>query len=549
MLSHSSPKTLWRDHGWALCGMAFLVIIARPALIAVERLLLGQGFFPNMGAMIRWRTHRHMLRQSVGFFNDDFAGRIANKQIQLAPAFNDIVFQVLDALWYSFVFVITSAVIFAQLNPKLLFPLGVWFVFYIATAWWFVPRITYWGKEVAESRSRLAGRIVDSYTNIQTVKLFAHAEREETYARAALEDMRMTFARQTRLYTELTIILTLVNTMLIGGTLAFAIWLWTSDSLSVGAVAAAAALVLRLQAMTDWIMWTLTMLFQNIGVVMEGVETVSQPLRLTDKDDAKRLDIRQASIRFDDVTHHYGRAITGGVHQVTLDVKPAERVGLVGRSGAGKSTLVNLLLRFFDPEKGRLLIDGQDIRAVTQESLRAQISMVMQDTSLMHRSVLENILYGAQDMNAGLANAIRAAKKVSAHDFIMELSDPDGRVGYDALVGERGVKLSGGQRQRIALARIVLKNAPILVLDEATSALDSEVEAVILDSLTELMAGKTVIAIAHRLSTIAQMDRIVVIDQGRIIESGSHDALLAQGGVYAQLWARQSGGFLGVMAS
>ncbi len=546
MLAGASPSTLWDDHGTVLLAMAALLAVVRPLLIVMERLLMGQAFFPNMGALLRWRTHRHMLRQSVGFFNDDFAGRIANKQIQLAPAFNDVVFQVMDALWYALVYVFAAAVVFGDLDPRLLIPLGLWFGLYCLTAWWFIPRIGKVGKEVAEARSRLAGRIVDSYTNIQTVKLFAHAEREEAYARDAMTDMRNWFKTQTRLFTGLEMALTVVNTVLIGGTLGFGIWLWSEEAITIGTVAAASALVLRLQGMTEWIMWTLSMLFQNLGVVAEGVETVSQPLRLTDAKEAQPLALTGGAIQFENVTHHYGRDVTGGVESVDLEIRAGEKVGLIGRSGAGKSTLVNLLLRFFDPENGRILIDGQDIRHTTQSSVRQSIGMVTQDTSLLHRSILDNILYGAADGDptANLDAAIAAAKRVSAHDFIGDLEDSEGRQGNSAYVGERGVKLSGGQRQRIALARIVLKDAPILVLDEATSALDSEVEAAILESMDDLMAGKTVIAIAHRLSTIARMDRIVVLDEGRVIEQGSHEALLASGGLYADLWKRQSGGFL-----
>ncbi|MCI4662241.1 MAG: ABC transporter ATP-binding protein/permease [Neomegalonema sp.] len=543
-ITDSSPERFWLDHGNAILWMVAIVLVLRPLAMIADSLLMGQGFFPSMGALIRWRTHRHMLRQSTGFFANDFAGRIANKQLQLAPAINDSVFQVIDAIWYAVIFLISSAAILGGLDLRLLIPMALWFALYVAVAVWFVPRITVIGKDVAEARSRLAGRIVDSYTNIQTVKLFAHAEREEEYARDAMEEFRWTFARQTRLFTTLSVLLTGLSVVLIGGVIGYSIWLWQEGAVTVGVVAAGAAMVLRLNAMTDWIMWTLSMLFQNVGTVMEGMETVSKPLELVDAPGAKPLEVNKAEIVFENVSHHYGREVKGGVEGISLTIKPGERIGLVGRSGAGKSTLVNLLLRFFDPESGRILIDGVDISAVTQESLRAQIGMVTQDTSLLHRSVLENILYG--DPDAGKEAAIAAARRVSADDFIRDLEDPDGREGYDAHVGERGVKLSGGQRQRIAMARVVLKDAPILVLDEATSALDSEVEAAILDALDDLMAGKTVIAIAHRLSTIAKMDRIVVLDDGQIIEQGTHEDLQSQGGIYARLWAHQSGGFLGL---
>lgn len=559
LLSASTPETFWAEHGDAVLLMAAVTLVIRPIAIFIDSLIMGQGFFPNIGALIRWRTHRHMLRQSVGFFSDDFAGRIANKQIQLAPALNDTVYQLIDALWYALVFLIGAMVILGSIDLRLLIPMGVWFAMFIGIAVWFVPRVTLLGKDVAEARSRLAGRIVDSYTNIQTVKLFAHAEREEDYARDAMEEFRWTFAKQTRLYTVLTMLMTLLGVVLIGGVIGYGVWLWSLGEVTVGVIAAASALVLRLLGMVDWIMWTLSMLFQNIGTVMEGMETVSQPLRLKDAGDAGSLSVEKGEIRFEGVSHQYKRAPDAaapeardgatkapsrGVDGIDLLIQPGERVGLVGRSGAGKSTLVNSLLRFFDVEEGRILIDGVDIRSVSQESLRAEIGMVTQDTSLLHRSVMDNILYG--DPAATRAQAIAAAAQVSAHDFIEGLEDRDGRTGYDAHVGERGVKLSGGQRQRVALARVVLKNAPILVLDEATSALDSEVEAAIIEAMQTLMQGRTVIAIAHRLSTIAAMDRIVVMDQGRIIEQGPHRALLEQGGVYASLWNRQSGGFLGV---
>ncbi len=409
------------------------------------------------------------------------------------------------------------------------------------------PRITRLGKEVAGARSTLAGRIVDSYSNIQTVKLFAHAEREEGYAREALEDFRWTFARQLRLFTLLTMAMAVLSTVLIGGVLGYAIWLWSLGAITIGPIAAASALVLRLNGMVEWIMWTLSTLFQNIGTVQEGMETVSQPLRLKDRPGAPRLKLTGGEVRFENVTHLYGRRGGGGVCEINLTVSAGERVGLVGRSGAGKSTLVNLVLRFFDPDQGRVLIDGQDLAACQQESVRAQISMVTQDTALLHRSIRDNILYGRPDATDD--EVWEAARKVRADEFIPALADQLGRSGLDAHVGERGVRLSGGQRQRVALARAVLKDAPILILDEATSALDSEVEAAIQDSLEELMAGKTVIAIAHRLSTIQRMDRIVVMDNGGIVEQGSHAELLASEGLYARLWARQSGGFIAADAA
>ncbi|MDT8343239.1 MAG: ABC transporter ATP-binding protein [Thermohalobaculum sp.] len=541
ILRAADPATLWADHGTEFLTMALVVALLRPASLICESIVSGQGYFAPMGALIRWRTHRKMLRQSLGFFADDFAGRIANKQIQLAPAINDSVHQITSELWYALIFLLGAAAILAETDPRLLMPLGLWFAGFIGIALWFVPRITRNGKRVAEARSRLAGRIVDSYANIQTVKLFAHAEREESYARDALEDFRWTLARQARLYTWLQVMLGGLSTVLIGGVVGHAILLWQDGAITVGTIAAASALVLRLNGMVDWIMNMLSVLFQNIGTVYEGMETVSQPLRLKDRPGAQPLRLTAGAVRFENVAHHYGRH-GGGIEHLDLTIRGGERVGLVGRSGAGKSTLVNLMLRFFDPDRGRVLIDGQDLAAAAQDSIRAQIAMVTQDTALLHRSIRDNIRYGRPQ--ATDAEIMAAAAKVHADAFIPDLVDQEGRRGLDAYVGERGVKLSGGQRQRIAFARAVLKDAPILILDEATSALDSEVEAAIQQSLGELMAGKTVIAIAHRLSTIQRMDRIVVLDRGRVVEDGSHAELIAAGGLYARLWARQSGGFI-----
>ena len=510
LFADNSPAQVWAEHGTTLIFLAVLVILIRPAIQILDAMITSQGYFAQMGALIRWRTHRKMLRQSMSFFTDDFAGRIANRQIQLAPAINDSVHHVTQELWYFASFIIGTALILAELNAELLLPLGIWLGLFLAIAVWFVPRITKRGKAVADARSTLAGRIVDSYTNIQTVKLFADVGQEEDYARTAMEDFRWTFARELRLYTWLTISLACLSTVLIGGVIGYAVWLWTLDQVTVGAIAATAALVLRLNGMVDWIMWMLAMLFQQIGTIHEGMEMVSQPLRLKDREDARPMQLTDGAIRFQGVTHRYGKE-AGGVEKIGLEIAGGERVGLVGRSGAGKSTLVNLTLRFYDPDQGRVLIDGQDLATLTQDSIRARIAMVTQDTSLLHRSIADNIRYGRA--GATMEEVWEAARKVRADGFIPDLVDQEGNTGMDALVGERGVRLSGGQRQRIALARAVLKDAPILILDEATSALDSEVEAEIQDALYEFMEGKTVIAIAHRLSTIQRMNRIVVLDE------------------------------------
>ena len=546
VLSATEPSRLWEEHSTLLITMMVVAMLLRPTVWILDNLVMTQGFYAPMGALIRWRTHRKVLRQSLSFFTDDFAGRIANKQIQLAPAMNDSVHQMIEAIWYASIYLVGVALVLGETDPRLLVPFGLWFAGFVAVAIWFVPRVTARGKAVADARSTLAGRIVDSYTNIQTVKLFAHGREEEEYARQAMEDFRWVFHAQARLYTYLTIAMCGLQIILFVGVIGYAVYLWTESAITVGAVSAAVALVLRLLGMMDWIMWTLSMLFENIGTVQEGMETVSQPLRLKDRSDAKPLTLTEGAVRFDGVTHKYGGR-AGGVEDLVLEIKGGERVGLVGRSGAGKSTFVNLVLRFFDPDQGQVLIDGQDLAGCTQESVRQHISMVTQETALLHRSIRDNIRYGRPE--ATDEQIWQAARLVSADQFIPDLVDQHDRWGLDAHVGERGVRLSGGQRQRIALARAVLKDAPILILDEATSALDSEVEAAIQTELQTLMDGKTVIAIAHRLSTIQRMDRIVVLEDGRIAEQGTHDALIGQNGLYARFWARQSGGMIGVEAA
>jgi ATP-binding cassette, subfamily B, multidrug efflux pump len=549
MRGAQAPAQFFADHGTILLVMAFIALIARPAISTAHELIKNQIIAAPVSTRIRWLTHRYVLRQSLGFFQNDFAGRVANKIIQTGPALRDSVVQVIDAIWYAVVQWIGAAVVFAAADWRLLIPLVVWLALYIGALTVFVPRIKERSTAASEARSMLVGRIVDSYTNILTVKLFAHAEREDEYARAALQDQIEKWQASLRLVTVMDLVLYSLNGLLMVSASGVAIWLWAQDLVTIGAIAAVMSLVLRIIGMSGWILWVVAGIFENIGVVQEGMETISRANQVLDKPDSQPLNVQKGDIRFEHVDFHYGQPVGAGtarpggvIHDLNLHIRAGEKVGLVGRSGAGKSTLVNLLLRFYDLESGRILIDGQDIAAVTQDSLRAQIGMVTQDTSLLHRSVRDNILYGRPD--AGEAAAIAAARRAQAHDFILGLSDLRERSAYDAHVGERGVKLSGGQRQRIAIARVLLKNAPILVLDEATSALDSEAEAAIQEQLYNLMAGKTVIAIAHRLSTIAAMDRLVILDHGRVVEEGNHASLLQKGGVYADLWARQSGGFL-----
>jgi ATP-binding cassette subfamily B multidrug efflux pump len=549
MRGAQTPAAFFDEHGLILLWMAFVAVIARPLVSTAHELIKNQLIAGPVTTRVRWLTHRYVLRQSLGFFQNDFAGRVANKVMQAAPALRESVVQVIDAIWYAAVQWVGAAVVFAAADPRLLAPLLLWLVIYIVALYFFVPRIKARSTEAAEARSMLVGRIVDSYTNILTVKLFAHAAREDAYARAALQDQLGKWQASLRIVTTMDFVLYALNGLLIVSASGLAIWLWSHDAVSVGAIAVVTGLTMRIVAMSGWILWVVAGIFENMGVVQEGMETISRVNQVVDRPDSKALVVSRGDIRFEHMSFHYGQPIGAGtarpggiIHDFSLHIGAGEKVGLVGRSGAGKSTLVNLLLRFYDLEAGRITIDGQDIAHVTQDSLRAQIGMVTQDTSLLHRSVRDNILYGRPD--AGEAAAIAAARKAQAHDFIGGLEDLRDRKGYNAHVGERGVKLSGGQRQRIAMARVLLKDAPILILDEATSALDSEVEAAIQEQLYNLMTGKTVIAIAHRLSTIAAMDRLVIMDKGRIVEEGTHNALLKRGGLYADLWERQSGGFL-----
>ena len=535
------PAQVWEAHGTTLILIGLFILLLRPLIQALDVLVLNNAIMPSFGILIRWRAHAQVLRQSIGWFENDFAGRIANRIMQTPPAAGEAVFQVFDAITFSLAYVLGAAVLLADADPRLLLPLLLWFGGYVLLMRWTIRRVGPASKAASDARSLVNGRVVDAYTNIHSVKMFAQDRQELDYAKEAIDVARATFQKEMRLYTIMDLALVMLNGLLIVGVVGWGFLLWMQGVASVGIVAAATALTLRLNAMTGWIMWALTTLFRQLGVVAEGMETIAQPISLVDAPDAKPLRLEKGEIRLDHLTHHYGRG-SGGLEDISLIIKPGEKIGLVGRSGAGKSTLVKLLLRFYDAEKGAILIDGQNVSEVQQDSLRRAIGMVQQDSALLHRSVRDNLLYGRPD--ATEAQVIAAAKQAQAHDFILTLQDPQGRTGYDAHVGERGVKLSGGQRQRVALARVILKDAPILLLDEATSALDSEVEAAIQDTLYGMMEGKTVIAIAHRLSTIAHMDRILVLDGGRIVEEGSHDVLLQHQGLYAQFWARQSGGFL-----
>jgi ATP-binding cassette subfamily B multidrug efflux pump len=540
-VSKLAPERFLAETWPWLIGMALTVLIARPGIILARYLVTNQAIAGPFTNLIRWQSHWHVVRQSWAFFQNDFAGRISNRVMQTGPALRESLVASVTAVWYIVVYGITALFMTATADWWLTTPILAWFVGYISLLVYFVPRLRERSKLTSEARSAMMGRIVDSYTNILTVKLFARPRDEDDYVRDSIEFHTGRFLAQQRLITAFGVILAMLNAFLVFAAGALALLLWRFGMVEVGAIAMVLPLAFQLTNMSRWIAFSVTDIFEQVGVVQEGMITIARPLQLVDRPDAKSLAVEKGAIAFDDVRFHYGRE-TGVLDNFTLSIRPGEKIGLVGRSGAGKSTVVNLLMRFFDLEGGRILIDGQDIAGMTQESLRAQISMVTQDTSLLHRSIRDNIRYGRPE--APEEEIVTAAELAHAMEFISDLSDWRGRRGFDAHVGERGVKLSGGQRQRIAIARVILKNAPILVLDEATSALDSEVEAAIQASLDTLMANKTVIAIAHRLSTIARMDRLVILDHGKIVEQGTHEELLHHGGHYAALWRRQSGGFI-----
>ena len=545
-LAAANRETFFQDHGWQLAGVAVLVLVFIPLIKLFYESVHHQGLLGNFAMRTRWQAHRYLLRQSVEFYQNDFAGRVATKVMQTALGIRETVMKATEILMYVGVYFLGAVVMFAAADARLAAPMVLWLAGYLVTLRYFVPRLRDISREQAEARSVVTGRVVDSYTNIATVKMFAHTDYEDAYAREGMDAFLDNVYRQMRMVTRLTMTLNVLNSVLLVSVTGVAVWLWHGSLVTTGAIAFAIGLVLRLQGMSQWILWEVAGLFENIGVVQDGIDTISRDRVVVDAPGAKPLEVTRGAIEFRDIHFNYGKHRgdigRGVIDGLSLKVAPGEKVGIVGRSGAGKSTIVSLLLRFYDLESGRILIDGQDIANVTQESLRARIGMVTQDTSLLHRSVFENISYGRAD--ATMDEVVAAARKAHAHEFILGLEDPRGRTGYHAHVGERGVKLSGGQRQRIAIARVLLKDAPILVLDEATSALDSEVEAAIQESLYSLMSGKTVIAIAHRLSTIAAMDRLIVMDAGAIVEQGTHRSLLAAGGLYASLWARQSGGFI-----
>lgn len=541
------PSTFIEQEKIRLIWMGLLVLVALPGLVMLESMITHQAIMGNYPMRIRWLAHKYLLKQSLSFYQDEFAGRVATKVLQTALSVRETVTKVLNLAVYICVYFVSVVVLVFSTNWRLAMPLLVWLFIYVIILRVMLPRLKRVSQKQADARSIMTGRIVDSYTNIMTVKLFSHHQREEAYAKEGMNGFLQTVYPQMRLVTTLQALVWAINSILVFSISALAIYLWVTGSVTPGDIAIAVSLSLRLNGMSQWIMWEVSSLFENIGTVQDGINTLAVPAAIVDISNAKALNVVGGAIQFKQVEFSYEGKNENTISvfkDLDIDIKPGEKVGLVGRSGAGKSTLVNLLLRFYDIRSGQICVDGQSIADVSQESLRGNISMVTQDTSLMHRSVRDNIMYGRID--ATDEQMIEAAKQAEAHEFIQLLSDAKGRTGYDAHVGERGVKLSGGQRQRIAIARVMLKDAPILILDEATSALDSEVEAAIQEGLIQIMQDKTVLAIAHRLSTIAQMDKLLVLDNGSIIESGSHKELLEKGGVYAKLWAHQTGGFIGI---
>lgn len=542
ILGSQSRETFWTDQTETLWTMALLVCVVMPCLAFFHSMIMHQTLLGNYPMSIRWLVHRYLLKQSVGFFQRDFAGRVATKVMQSSLAVRETVTKLVDVMVYISVYFVSMVWMMGESDQVLMLPILIWLLVYIAIQFYYIPRMKQVATDQADARSQMTGRIVDSYTNITTVKLFSHSERELAYAENSMQQFLQTVYRQMRMVTCLLFSVDAINYLLLFSIAALSINLWLDEAVTVGVIAIAISIALRVQGMSKWIMWELSALFENIGTVVDGMNTISNEVEIKDTPRATPLQVSRGAIAFNAVDFRYSDEVRV-FNQLNLQLKPGEKVGIVGRSGAGKSSLVNLLLRFYDVNAGNITIDDQDIALVTQESLRHQIGMITQDTSLLHRTIRENILYGAPDSSEEAM--IEAAKQAHAHDFIVSLRDEQGRAGYDVEVGERGVKLSGGQRQRIAIARVLLKNAPILIMDEATSALDSEVESAIQENLEVLMQGKTVIAIAHRLSTIAAMDRLIVMDKGEIVEQGSHQELLAKQGIYAQLWAHQTGGFLG----
>lgn len=541
-LSTANRETFLQDESTHLIWMAALLLIGLPLVGTLHTLTMHQALAGNYPMIARWQMHRYLLRHSMTFFANEFAGRVSTKVMQTSLAVREAVMKIIDVFVYAISFFVSMLALVIAADWRLVVPLVVWFIAYAAILRYFIPKLRKSSSDQADARSMMTGRVVDSYTNIATVKLFSHAGREEHYAREGMGAFLGTVHRQMRQISALNILVDINNAVAIFAVAALGIYSWLTGAISVGAIAVAIGLAMRINGMSQWIMWEVAALFEAIGTVYDGMSMMTKAHDIVDKPAAPQLTAPRGAIRYDNVTFHYGKAGGGVIEGLTLDIRPGEKVGLVGRSGAGKTTLMNLLLRFYDLEGGRITIDGKDIATVTQDSLRGLIGVVTQDTSLLHRSIRDNIAYGRPE--ASDAEIVEAAKRANAWDFIVDLEDMQGRRGLDAQVGERGVKLSGGQRQRIAIARVFLKNAPILILDEATSALDSEVEAAIQENLFALMEGKTVIAIAHRLSTLTEMDRLIVLEHGRVVETGSHGELVDHGGIYAALWARQSGGFL-----